>query len=108
MSSPAVSRLDASKISGADGVTATANIATSTNPSENASATAANEIHQNPSLVHKEPAVASSANAIEDAKQLAAFTAVDQHILTHHKVSDSEHSDMHIDRVQVIGIGSGW
>lgn len=92
MPSPAVSRLDASTIAGSDGPTATANIATSTNPSENANATATNQIHQNPALVHKESAVASSANVIEGAKQLAAFTAVDQHILPHHKV---------------IGIGSG-
>ncbi|KAG8824254.1 ribose-5-phosphate isomerase rki1 [Serendipita sp. 399] len=95
MPSPAITRLDAAKASTVaqtpdsvtiEGTTATANVATSTNPAQNAAATAATSVTAN------QESVAAAANVIEGAKQLAAFSAVDHHILPHHKV---------------IGVGSG-
>ncbi|KAG8757743.1 ribose-5-phosphate isomerase rki1 [Serendipita sp. 396] len=95
MPSPAITRLDAAKASTIaqtldnatiGGTTATANVTTSTDPTQNAAAAATN------SLAANQDSVATAANVIEGAKQLAAFSAVDHHILPHHKV---------------IGIGSG-
>ncbi|PVF96672.1 ribose 5-phosphate isomerase [Serendipita vermifera] len=98
MPSPAITRLDAAKStlsnpSTVGGTTATANVTTSTNPQENAAATAANTISHDPKLATSQAtSVTNAANVIEGAKQLAAYAAVDHHILPHHKV---------------IGIGSG-
>lgn len=93
MSSPAISRLDAAKATGqfpnnaaAASTSATANITTSTNPNENATAVAGNVFSKDPSLAADHLTVANAANVIEGAKQLAAFAAVDHHVLSHHKV----------------------
>jgi ribose 5-phosphate isomerase A len=92
MPSPAITRLDAAKSSlsttpNVGGTTATANVTTSTNPQENAAATAANTISHDPKLATGQTAsVTNAANVIEGAKQLAAYAAVDHHILPHHKV----------------------
>jgi ribose 5-phosphate isomerase A len=46
--------------------------------------------------------------AIEAAKQFAAFTAVDRHILPEHKVRSQSHQRISAEEgIQVIGIGSG-
>lgn len=95
MPSPAISRLDAAKSASnltsssppTGGVLASANITTSTNPDENAVAGAANQVALDPKLATAPAStVTSAASVIEGAKQLAAYTAVDQHVLPHHKV----------------------
>lgn len=90
MPSPAISRLDAAKSStlGPEavpigGTTASANVTTSADPNKNATALAAHQVALASAPIS---AVASTANAIEGAKQLAAYTAVDHHVLPHHKV----------------------
>lgn len=97
MSSPAIARLDASKGSSIPNnsnpgdATATANVTTSTNPADNVAAHAVNIASQEAKGAPSASAT-QAATVIEGAKQLAAYTAVDHHILPHHKV---------------IGIGSG-
>jgi hypothetical protein len=62
-----------------------ANVTTSTNPSENIAPHAANVASQEPKAALSSSA-SQAATAIEGAKQLAAYTAVDRHVLRHHKV----------------------
>jgi hypothetical protein len=65
--------------------TVDANVTTSTNPSQSITAHAINitshEAKAAPSL-----SAAQALSTIEGAKQLAAYTAVDHHVLRHHKV----------------------
>lgn len=65
--------------------TATANVTTSTNPVENVAAHAVNITSQQAKAAPSASAT-QAATIIEGAKQLAAYTAVDHHILPHHKV----------------------
>jgi hypothetical protein len=94
MPSPAVTRLDAAKTASSlsssnptGGIVASTNVTTSSNPVDNAVACAANKVSLDPTLATAPASdITNSASVIEGAKRLAAYAAVDQHILPHHKV----------------------
>ena len=92
MPSPAISRLDAAKprsmsmTSAAGYGTANTNVTTGTHLAENAVAQAVSNTTHGGTAVPSSSSVSQAASVIEGAKKLAAYAAVDHHVLRHHKV----------------------